>query len=1705
MGGAASLAAKYLPALPQSTSQASSTPKAEPPEVTEEAKVPKKWTRTELGQLSVPQLVRWAEALHLDLSEAIALRNARQRLWEEIEKSRVPALDQVTKPSDLEHWPLTEMLRWLEYFDALDDKVAPKDKLIPMLLEHAEELPPEKALGDSAEATFLTEVERHVGMVKQAAASIIAQLGEELGKAEAREREKHPWYANGKALTDFKPSELKGAAEMKIPFIELKEGDRVDLTPIQGSGWAWVALPSNQGWAPASAVVEVAMATQDYAAEEPESMRCGLGDEFEVILRHYSGWTLCRRPKQGEDDAQEGWLPDNCLSDHPRNEATKQQHLLLSGLQRLTGDLAQVETTLFRIQTEGAAEEDSLQSLHAKVCELAEEYRKIVLVLQQNPHLLGTEESVEATENDEPAEDTIPGLPSWVRVSARCYYISKTQKKLMRVRIQRVCQVRRQILVTFEADQNARKIVEFEAFEDLATCPLQPQEKTRKKGKKHAKRAEESAQDELAQGLLEIMEVLGPEQLSAGSSEHGSESSYESDYTESTTSGDVVDPHASHSTSAQTPPEALQVEEAKREKAAKQIQAAYRRYQRTLTFAQDYSSSQRCSDFTAPRAPLSPERRESAVQLIQRVLRSYLAKEVMEMIRIERMEAERAEAEQEAATLITTLAKRYLVQVDFVMWADLCRSVQVWQAAFRRYAAQKVLEALATAERAERARRRAAATTLQSAQRCWSARRELARRKAKRDGLLLLSPNKVRSIRQIQRAMRRFAAWVELARLERYRWNQAIRIQADWRGHQCRRQVADEMQRWKQTRYEAAARLQSLAKAMGAKKQRTEATLLRSAAAQWIQTSWRRHRAQQRVAPVLRRRQLAAARLQGIHRMAKARRELKRLQEEREQKEQLSAIKIQSHVRSRHAQKEVGPLLQARRERAQFLQRFMRKIWALRQVQALRKERASIKVQSTWRRQLAMAEATKRRAREVDQLLSSLLEGRPEAMGTCGGQSWLAKVTAALEWKTKREIELEEKELRQRRQAAFISLPMQGLEELTRPESLLASALIDRSMAALMVAKRRARCRMKALLQTQANKGEGRHFSYDPELCKSLSLDHGVLIRLNPEDSIAEVANLLQTAWSVAFQRKTAEPVEGTPSALQVLLGGVRSLQRKLQIDLVAAGRATSAEESAAHQDLLDMAERAGHEAVSRATEARQAVVLPLKEELEQALLESQAALKELNSCIARVKPEVETIKSKYKEDAEEAEAKLREEREQKHAQTVALNKIAIRTQIEKERLEAGLMDKNKPKITCYKKVFANVKDLQQELKDLEVSGTANRKSQGILQHTLRALESRAAKAESDSKSKVIFGEAEEDLIDFKPSDKVLQKQERGEEQEKHFRRDLESEVQSLHADMESQATKEAGTLGAQLRAEAEVAGEAAAEGLECLNAWRARADLVRQWLAEVVPIARSSAQIQAASDFIKVCKSAEASHSLAAGLKAVQKHLKTQETQAEKAAGEAGSPREGQLPQVLQKLQNALKALSEVKTAFPDLPRSPMRTPDHGRKLYGREEEPEEPEQPRSRIPSVNSPPPFPPPDEALVTEDTQASPALANATALRKPGVPSASAARPAGGTKNLSIAGLAQLGQGLSALSALQPPSLAIPRSNASSPQRPSSANSPGKGDTAERSDKVGAPLRSAPNRPSSAAASRAREAPKPAGGSSGSAMKAVQKARAVAGWE
>ena len=156
--------------------------------------------------------------------------------------------------------------------------------------------------------------------------------------------------------------------------------------------------------------------------------------------------------------------------------------------------------------------------------------------------------------------------------------------------------------------------------------------------------------------------------------------------------------------------------------------------------------------------------------------------------------------------------------------------------------------------------------------------------------------------------------------------------------------------------------------------------------------------------------------MQGLQRMVQARRKAEQVREERLARQEAMAVRIQSAVRGCRARQEVQPLLLERRAKAMRLQRCMRRLWAYRRLQQLRQERASIKVQSSWRRQLAKGEALRRRARAVDDLLSSLLEGGDTS--EVRGETWLEKVLAAMEWKAQREEEIEEKQLRLRRQNA---------------------------------------------------------------------------------------------------------------------------------------------------------------------------------------------------------------------------------------------------------------------------------------------------------------------------------------------------------------------------------------------------------------------------------------------------------------------------------------------------------------------------------------------------------------------------------------------------------------------------------------------------------------------------------------------------------------
>mmetsp|Transcript_102095 Transcript_102095/g.181325 ORF Transcript_102095/g.181325 Transcript_102095/m.181325 type:complete len:1913 (+) Transcript_102095:91-5829(+) len=1910
MGTGASLSAKYLPqakyakqAIVGAAFASSSTAKEDDSKVdaatssddgkakrngkgrhrqaVEEAK---KWTETEMEQLPVLQLVRWLEALGTDLAPAIPIPKARQRLWQEIEASRPPALEQVQAPEHLDHWPLPETLRWLEYFDALDDSVADKAKLVQMLLEHGEDLPAPSFLGETAQDNFLTQVQRHVAMVKQAATTIIAQLSEATAEADAAERAKHPWHGNGKAVVDFNPADFQAAEKLDIPFMEMKAGDKVDLTIHEASGWAWVVSKEekSQGWVPATTVVEVADVLQDYGEGQEDSeestMKCKKGEELEVVMRHYSEWTLCRKPKPAgggpEVVSEEGWLPDLCLSEHPRNLATKRQHLIQSGLQRLATDATGIEAVFYRLRTQGASEseEDSLQLLHQQVCGLADEYRAIVGVIQAQPFLLSPEKqqaekaAQAAAKAQEDLDPVALGLPAWVRLDARCCYYSKSQQRNLSVTIRRVCQVRKQILVTFDADTNARKIVGFEAFADMATCPLQPKDKQKKRKKGHrraAKDADSLAQDQLAADLRGMMQDLGPPgDLTAGSDSGSDSDSGSSDYTSSTASGSeaegqpsVADRLPRPESGSSTAPtslgsdslgttedqEPLDIEakadrasggSSEEKKAALLIQAFLRRFKDQSSKGLDAAAA--AKDGPAPMppemplppaAPLSPVKKLGAMLSVQGTLKRYLAQEAVvaaavatekeasdakagavllwhrSLQKIQAAKAARLAMESgaaNAAQLLNCAVLRFQAASEAAQMAaqdrsilllqNSCRQFQVqaqvlldaqkfsalqWQCLAQRFAAQAHVSAL------EEERRRRAAVRIQTANRARVARRELARRKDERDGLLHLSPKCHKSVRLFQCCGRVHLARLAVRAAELHRWRCANRIQAAWRSHRVRAEHSAEFAEFRKVRGQASSRIRSWWIGFKDREARKEGTLLRSAASQWIQTCWRRtlalkltkelrrrhlekrsvemlqrnwrgSLARKSTRPKLQARQHAATRIQGLLHLHRARQEAAERRRQLAKLRENAAISVERTWRGHAVRRKVLPQIHARRQSATAIQSFARRMFAQSLVEELRRERAAIRVQATWRRAIARAVVLRRRVQQADELIKMLLLGEvprdvSPSTGTPGtaGKAWLEKVTAALDWKEAQDAGDEEKALRQQRALEGQRPELQGEDK--DPERLKASVMLDRSVAASATAKSRARWRIRALLHTQLAQGGNVSLAYDAKICRALAVDHGVLIRLPLPDSISEVANLVQTAWAIAAAFRSATPPGGAAPALQVLKSGLSSLKRRLAVAIPPG--TPSAGEGAALTALVAMEQTFKQEAEQRAVSSRESVLKPLKEELAAASAESNAAVKKLQEAIAKVKPQVEAVRQKHKEEAKKAEEKLKEEREQKHAQTVALHQVAINTQIEKERLEAGMIDKHKPKVAAFKTVLKNVKDLQQQLKDLEVSGTANRKSQGILAHTLRALEARAAKAESECRSKMLFGQAEEDIASFTPSAQVLKKQERSSEQESQFREALQSEVVSLRADLEAKANYEAGSLGAQLRAEAEELGKASLAAEKRLVAWQEKANTARPWLAEVVPIACCAASIYASSTFMQACQAPESKHKPPAAARAVLKQL-TLADQAVKAAENAQSPREGDLQGQLHKLAVVRKALTELRTTYPDVAAPPSTTlpavaedadesdmsPQPAKPASG-EADPEavsaaarpsvstsksaKPKQSPQRT-AKTSVPPFPPPNDR-----SPSPPGESPTNTPREDGAPvrSAPPSRPppraapgglargngASGAFSLSsaTAGLADLGQELSALSMTL---------GAASSGRPSAAGKPAIGavlkaataQPAERSDKVGAPLRSANLRPSSAAGSRAPSAAASrvpgslAHAPQGSAAKAVQQARNIA---
>mmetsp|Transcript_25401 Transcript_25401/g.56003 ORF Transcript_25401/g.56003 Transcript_25401/m.56003 type:complete len:694 (+) Transcript_25401:69-2150(+) len=447
----------------------------------------------------------------------------------------------------------------------------------------------------------------------------------------------------------------------------------------------------------------------------------------------------------------------------------------------------------------------------------------------------------------------------------------------------------------------------------------------------------------------------------------------------------------------------------------------------------------------------------------------------------------------------------------------------------------------------------------------------------------------------------------------------------------------------------------------------------------------------------------------------------------------------------------------------------------------------------------------------------------------------------------------------------------------------------------------------------------------DEDMCRALSIEEGLLARLASVESMAEVSSILKTCWSIAAQGFHKRP-QGMPESMEVLNQGIASMTRRLNAEVLS--RATGKEDpkrdpayAQAERQLVDEETAAVEAAKDRAESLRRSSLEKLKKELSGASEQGQGVLGVAKKAVEHVSNEVAALQAMSDREAKEAEATLRAERENIHAQTTSLHHLSLTMQIEKERLDQALTDR-KPRKVVFDHILSKVKEMQAMLKEQEVNGTANRKSQGLMAHTLRALESRATKGLEEALVKMrsegrIPGMDGTELPDFTPSKVIRSKQEKFEEQEKLFREGLEKDVAKQQAELAAKVAKEIAVLGATLSREAEVHTEALLASTQRLTAWRSGAERARPWLSELLPMARSNAVVAAASDRMRVAFEAEPGH--APTIRAVLKRFQALSAENSKAP-EAQSPRAPGIDRLVKQLQDLSDALNKLGRKYPDV-----------------------------------------------------------------------------------------------------------------------------------------------------------------------------------------
>lgn len=585
-------------------------------------------------------------------------------------------------------------------------------------------------------------------------------------------------------------------------------------------------------------------------------------------------------------------------------------------------------------------------------------------------------------------------------------------------------------------------------------------------------------------------------------------------------------------------------------------------------------------------------------------------------------------------------------------------------------------------------------------------------------------------------------------------------------------------------------------------------------------------------------------------------------------------------------------------------------------------------IQTAWRGFVGWRLAMRRRVDRANGLIESLGGGKtaaPAKSFTYGKSNvWLDKALGALDWLGRAEREADEQ---QQRSAHALRAAKLGTSALSNRAAMerkvyqlsdcwITLGVLDRNTAAAAVHRGRVELRTRAMLLA-AVQGKVAAFSLTG-LSTALKFDETLLSRLSVEVALAEVAQLASAAWVAAVACGPDRP-DAVPQP-QVLLGvSLVAMCRRLRAELLPSSsgvtpqRGPQDERQARAVDVfLSEEAAAARVAEQRARHFADAKAAALREEATAARAEGKKALQVTTKAVSRVADAVSALKEKSKRAAAEAENALRKEREEKHAQTTCLFEFSLAAQTEKERLESALASRRGVKIVVVERVGANVKRLQKQLADLEVRGVSNRKSQGILAHTLKALEARVVQAEKDS-SRASEKDMTEDWS-FKPSRQIMEKQEHLVEQKQKFREALDTELENLRSNMEAAAVREVASVGAKFREEAEVCGEAVVRALRRLADSQEKAHASREWLGELPVLARTRATTMAVAAHAR----AACNQDFARFTVAVLQSFEALRGILRKVEAVEAAP-EGNMAHLASQLRGVQQAVARLRAEYPD------------------------------------------------------------------------------------------------------------------------------------------------------------------------------------------